>query len=335
MFSNSVSPLPELLTKKIPVRPAAARPPRMPAPVRSGNPFPTTTRKLKRTSENLVPTQKIRTLKGLTERIVNAKLKQYVDKMTQFKPYHYQHMSLRGSLTNQASFPRKFLKSLGADPDKRTLVEAKTNHGTINMSQIYAFGMTIESHEAVLKDMGIDEDTIEDEWYDKHQLVVETSHLTMVALSQLEPLNKQLQDYLDNFVLYEREKYSDEEFQVIRYVTCRQKQKQEIAKKASKYMRNYNKLKLLFARHSTIGNFPRRWDYKGVAIAWEKCSTRIGTLQKTLWYFNERDQKEGTALTKTFNEGLKSYNYKVKKTTFRFSIDDFDYAMPEGIVVAI
>ena len=62
MFNNSVSPLPALATKKIPVRPTAARPPRMPAPVRSGNPFPTTTRKLKRTSGNLVPTKKIRSL---------------------------------------------------------------------------------------------------------------------------------------------------------------------------------------------------------------------------------------------------------------------------------
>tara|TARA_R110002012_G_scaffold287144_1_gene479138 strand:+ start:108 stop:1109 length:1002 start_codon:yes stop_codon:yes gene_type:complete len=333
MFNNSVSPLPELVTKKIPVRPAGARAPRMPAPVRSGNPFPTTTRKLKQTSGGLVPTKKIRTLKG-NERL-DAKLKQLVDKMTELKPYHYQMVTLRSSLTNQSSVPRRFLKSLGADPDKKTLVEATTNLGTINMSQIYSFGMTIASHEAVLKDMGIDEDTIEDEWYDKHQLIVETSHLTMTSLWQIEPLNKQLQDYLDNFVLYEREKYTDEEFQVIRYVVCRQKQKQDLTKKAAKYVRNYNKLKQLFASHSTTGNFPRRWDYKGVGLGWEKCSTRIGTYQKALWYFNERDQKEGTKLAKTYNEGLKNYNYKVKKTTFRFCIDDFDYVMPENLVVAI
>ena len=66
-------------------------------------------------------------------------------------------------------------------------MEAQTNHGTIVMSQTWQFSSNNETHEAALESMGIDEDEIDDEWFSKHQLVVDTSSMSMIATWKMEP----------------------------------------------------------------------------------------------------------------------------------------------------
>ena len=325
---GSVAPLVQVQPK-----PVMPRPPVPKVPTRDRvDPFAI---KLKLVPGPLVPTNKIRAIKGSPTNIrVDTRMKDWVDKLYTLLPSYRQIASLRQALSGQSSFPRKHLDTIKGSSES-DLLSAKTNYGSVCMSQVFTSCPTSLSMEYALEQMGIDEDDIEDCWETKHKLCVETGQMKMDVLDEMEPFNKQLQDLIDNFKLFESEKYTEEERNLIRWVACRQYQKQILQKKAAQYIKTFNKLKELFANHSTTGNFPRRWRYRGVSMGWDKCGSGMGFAQRARWYLMGKDTKEGATLYQTFQNNLIKYNKTIEKYTYRYCIDGFDYRMPDSTVIAI
>ena len=325
---GSVAPLVQVQPK-----PVMPRPPVPKVPTRDRvDPFAI---KLKLVPGPLVPTNKIRSIEASPINIrLDTHMKNMVDILYKLKPAYSQMGVLRQALSGQSSFPRKYLDTIKGSSEGDLLC-AKTNYGSVCMSMVVAFSVTVSASEYALEQMGIDEDLIEDCWETKHKLCIEMGQMKMDVLDEMEPFNKQLQDFIDNFKLFESEKYTEEERNVIRWVACRQYQKQIVYKKASKYVNIYNKLKQLFATISTTGNFPRRWRYRGFSMGWDKCGFAMGYGQRTRWFLLGKDAKEGTTLSQTYQNNLIKYNKTIEKYTYRYCIDGFDYRMPDSTVIAI
>ncbi len=268
---------------------------------------------------------------------IHKRMCSYVDEMYEHKAAQLQMCSLRQAISGQSCPPRKYFDSLKISGQTFDILVADTNYGTISIDQINHWAVTNISRDYALSKMKINDNDILSIWVKKHKLLVETGQLKITVIPQLKILQDNLQEYIDNFELIEPEKYTVKQRNIIRWIASRQYQKQIIMHDASQYITAYNKLKLLFSNHSTLGSFPRRWNYKGVSLCWDISNMSATASQRTAWYLQELDFKNGGILRETYKNHIIAYNLEIGKHSFRYLVDgnDYDYKDIDEQIIAM
>lgn len=262
-----------------------------------------------------------RSLEG-NEAVVKA-LQTCVDEMFKYKAATGSMTSARSCVTGGHSYPRKYMQAENKEGACEVLA-AETNYGDIVVNQIWAVSATNAGTDWLLPKMGIDEDDLVREYQKKYTMVIETDEINMQVIEQEREYDTQLQSLLDNFVLHDGEKYSEAEHNVIRYVACRRKHMDNMTPIHMKYVNAYNRAKKLFGKHSTRGNFPRRWQYRGVLFNWTKAYLATSRVMMVQHYMKTHDAEDGTTLHLAFNKHLREFSQKEQRYTYKYLWDDRD-----------
>ena len=157
-------------------------------------------------------------------------------------------------------------------------------------------------------------------------IITEGLKQSPLVMSKSHELLQVLQEYIDEFEM-DDEGLSDDDVQLIKYVTPRKNLMKMLYDDGQKYVHAYNEMKKIFEKESTTGTFPRLYRYNGVSLHWNNISESYKMGPTVINYFKDYDIEHKTKKLEQFRTHLREISYRHNKTTIIYRLDGFDYSV--------
>jgi len=276
---------------------------------------------------------KKRSLDGKNSEI-KKKLDSYVDKMYEYKPAHSYHAQIRLRLSGVNCGIKSFFETqLESNEYGSELLRAQTNYGTVtvlkNRNMNCSNGSMVKK---ALEEMSIDSDNLitSKKFIKKHIIIANTDEIKSSTefIEKTEYYNKRFEQHKEECQIFEdeeMEQMSDEIERILKLISATKNFMGELQYDAKQYNNYYNMLKDDFKKESTIGTFPRNYEYKGITLNWNRIDISSNLYIHVKNYFLDEDFKNQTNLMGTFENQMNKLRKAQNKYKMKMFIDDEDY----------
>jgi hypothetical protein len=266
---------------------------------------------------------------------IKKKLDSYVDKMYEYKPAHSYHASIRLRLSGANSGIKSFFEThLETNDNGAIIFEVPTNYGTITLQKNRNMNcsnacMVKESLELMCID--VDKFTTSKKFMTKSKIVANADEIKLSTefIEKTGDYNTRFEQYKNECVIFEHEEsdpMSDEMKRIVNLISSTKNFMGELQNDARQYNIYYNKLKDDFKKESTIGTFPRNYEYRGITLNWNRVDISHGSMYSiTKNYFSDEDFKNQTNLMGEFENQMNKLRKAQNKYKMNIFIDDEEY----------
>ena len=257
-----------------------------------------------------------RTLEGQED--IKHKIDTEIDGMYKYAAAYSFYSSLRCQITGTGSCPKKYIKQI----ENPISITADTSYGTIALlPNLLNSGRNADVKKA-LEMLGVD--IPEKEYYAKYILKVHTNEMRLSpeVRSQKLLLANEFKKIIEQMEIQSNALESDE-LELLKFVAVRKEMMRRIFFDSRKYFSHYNSCKSIFEKESTVGTFPRIYEYRKIRLFWNE---GVGSISNTVKsYLSKIDKEEESDLLVQYNQIITDISYENKNYTFEITLDGFDY----------
>jgi len=261
-----------------------------------------------------------------TNEQIQKKINEEVDFVIKYLPAHKMCCIIRQYLSGQNCPVKKFYQEY---MNKTGIIfEVKTNYGTISgRTNISDIGGTISITREALTRIGHDPDEINIDIYIKSYPNIDTKgiQINTEVIEKLTEYKTILQKYIDECEILDNNNLDEDTIIMIKNISARKYLLKNLFYEKKQYIRHYNKMKELFIKNSTIGNFPRNYEYNNILFGWDNNLSSIPFPILVKLYLEAYDIKNLTTACEEFKIEILNISMENPKYTIQLLLDDYDY----------